>query len=68
MCEFILILGEMIQFDEHMFQLGGSVRTAPSIWDCFLNRNPIETLEPAVPDDPHVALLNLSIIRHRDEA
>ena len=32
---FILILGETIQFDEHMFQLGGSVRTAPSIWDCF---------------------------------
>ena len=42
---FILILGEMIQLDEHMFQLGGEVRAAPSIWDGRPACGPIEPID-----------------------
>lgn len=43
-----------VQFEQHR------------VFGIVLNQNPIQTLELAVPDDPHVALLNLSMIQHRD--
>ena len=44
----------VVQFEQHR------------VFGIVLNQNPIQTLELAVPDDPHVALLNLSMIQHRD--